>query len=228
MSPDAYFFSHVELRPERSDAHLLRRLLAGGGYGLHQSLWRLFASEPDAQRDFLYHRIDGDRLAFYVVSAREPVSDDGCWRVRSKPYAPQLAVGDRLDFTLRANPVVARGREAGGKGRAVRHDVVMDARRTLPEASEAERVEQAGSRWLSGRDGRRAAEHGYAVESVYADRYMQHRLHKPGAGHAITFSTLDYAGTLRVTDPGLFGAALFKGIGPAKGFGCGLLLVRRV
>lgn len=228
MKPDACYFSHVELRPERSDAQLMRRLLAGGGYGLHQSLWRLFAPDPSAKRDFLYHRIDGNRLAFYFVSARELIDDGGCWRVRSKPYAPQIVVGDRFTFTLRANPVIARGREAGGKGRALRHDVVLDARRTLPDASEAERVELAGTAWLSGRDGHRAATHGYAVESVHADRYTQHRLHKPGADHAITFSTLDYAGTLRVTDADLFGEALTKGIGPAKGFGCGLLLVRRL
>ncbi|MEA2080768.1 MAG: type I-E CRISPR-associated protein Cas6/Cse3/CasE [Pseudomonadota bacterium] len=45
-------------------------------------------------------------------------------------------------------------------------------------------------------------------------------------GKEINFSTLDYSGLLTVTDPELFKAALFQGIGPAKAFGCGLLLVR--
>ncbi|PWV65550.1 type I-E CRISPR-associated protein Cas6/Cse3/CasE [Plasticicumulans acidivorans] len=223
------YFSQVEWQPQQGDAPALRRLLAGGGYGLHQAMWQLFErTEPPAHRDFLYHRLADGRLAFYVVSARAPRSDVAGWRVRSKPYLPQLRVGERLGFTLRANPTVARGREADGKGRAVRHDVVMDARRSLPEAGEAERVARAGSQWLNGRDGQRAAEHGFALDSVIADAYTQHRLHKPGAPRAITFSTLDYRGVLRVTDAERLQHALLHGIGPAKGFGCGLLLVRRL
>ncbi|MCI5220551.1 MAG: type I-E CRISPR-associated protein Cas6/Cse3/CasE, partial [Candidatus Electrothrix sp. LOE2] len=44
----------------------------------------------------------------------------------------------------------------------------------------------------------------------------------------IQFSLLDLSDRLTVTDPNVFTRALFRGIGPAKGFGCGLLLVRRV
>lgn len=40
------------------------------------------------------------------------------------------------------------------------------------------------------------------------------------------FSTVDFSGERTVTDPGLFGTALPTGIGHAKAFGCGLLLVR--
>jgi len=43
----------------------------------------------------------------------------------------------------------------------------------------------------------------------------------------ITFSTLDFSGILGVTDPGQFRNTLFNGIGPAKGFGCGLMMVKR-
>ena len=69
---------------------------------------------------------------------------------------------------------------------------------------------------------------GQSRDGCHADGYTQHRLHKPGTERAITFSTLDYVGRLRVTDPERFRAALFGGIGHARGFGCGLLLVRRV
>lgn len=228
MNQDDFLFSHIELRTERCDSLFMRRLLAGGGYGLHQAIWRLLPCDPEARRDFLYHRIDGAGVKFYVVSARELVDDTGLWRIRSKPYAPQIKAGESLNFTLRANPTVARGREPGGKGKSIRHDVVMDARRSFPEASEAERVAQAGMHWLHGREGQRAERHGYVIESAHADGYTQHRLHKPGTERAITFSTLDYVGRLRVTDPERFRAALFGGIGHARGFGCGLLLVRRV
>ncbi len=42
------------------------------------------------------------------------------------------------------------------------------------------------------------------------------------------FSSVDFEGEIEVTDTELFTKALFDGIGPAKGFGCGLMLVRRV
>jgi CRISPR system Cascade subunit CasE len=45
---------------------------------------------------------------------------------------------------------------------------------------------------------------------------------------AIRLSTLDFDGVLRVTDPDLFQKIILQGLGPAKGFGCGLMLVRRL
>ena len=44
----------------------------------------------------------------------------------------------------------------------------------------------------------------------------------------ICFSTLDFSGLLTVADPEKFLSTLYGGIGPAKGFGCGLLLIKRV
>jgi CRISPR system Cascade subunit CasE len=46
--------------------------------------------------------------------------------------------------------------------------------------------------------------------------------------HLIRFSAVDFSGELLVTDPKLFQQALFDGLGHAKAFGCGLLLVRRI
>jgi CRISPR system Cascade subunit CasE len=44
----------------------------------------------------------------------------------------------------------------------------------------------------------------------------------------ISFLSVDYSGILKVTDPEKFTAALTTGIGRAKAFGCGLLLIKRV
>ena len=44
----------------------------------------------------------------------------------------------------------------------------------------------------------------------------------------MNWSALDFSGELTVIDPAAFIVALSKGIGPAKAFGCGLLLVRRI
>jgi len=46
-------------------------------------------------------------------------------------------------------------------------------------------------------------------------------------GREIRFSTLDFTGLLTVTDPDVFLDKLEQGIGPAKAFGCGLMLLKR-
>ena len=43
----------------------------------------------------------------------------------------------------------------------------------------------------------------------------------------LRFSTVDLSGELTVLEPEIFANALYDGIGHAKAFGCGLLLVRR-
>ena len=42
------------------------------------------------------------------------------------------------------------------------------------------------------------------------------------------FSSVDFIGELEITDVEKFKNALFEGIGRAKGYGCGLLLIRRI
>jgi len=44
----------------------------------------------------------------------------------------------------------------------------------------------------------------------------------------MTHFTVRFDGLLRITDPDAFRATLIRGIGPAKAFGCGLMLVRRI
>lgn len=50
----------------------------------------------------------------------------------------------------------------------------------------------------------------------------------PGAGPRQSLHRVDFAGELSVLDAGKFARALVTGIGHAKAFGCGLLLVRRL
>lgn len=51
----------------------------------------------------------------------------------------------------------------------------------------------------------------------------------PQKGRTAGFSSVDFEGVIEVTEPRTFvDTCLFKGVGPAKGFGCGLMLVRRV
>lgn len=59
-----------------------------------------------------------------------------------------------------------------------------------------------------------------------AEAYQWHAL--PKKGKEAGFSSVDFEGEIEVTDAELFSKTLINGIGPAKGFGCGLMLVRRV
>jgi len=44
----------------------------------------------------------------------------------------------------------------------------------------------------------------------------------------INISTLDFISLLTVIDPELFLGTLYNGIGPAKGFGCGMMMIKRI
>jgi CRISPR system Cascade subunit CasE len=201
-------------------------------YALHQEVWRLFSDSPERERDFIY-RLDKDGLGpvIYSVSDRKPEEQSGAWQVAAKEYAPKLIAGTELAFLLRANPVVTR---KNAQSRRQRHDVVMDRKKALQEQgvtkqdmpSTAILAHEAGQDWLACR----AEQHGFTVrqQNILVERYRQERFVKKQDGCKIQFSLLDFSGRLTVTDPNLFTRALFHGIGPAKGFGCGLLLVRRV
>lgn len=213
----------------------------GGAYGEHQWLWRFFPSPAGTERDFLFRRRDVDGLPrFYVVSKRLPEPDSDAWQVQCREYRPQVPAGARLSFELRANPVVSRSGEGGSK----RHDVVMDAKKRLltardlpnweawaPDRTAADGqpdrppplyqlVHAACTGWLASR----AEQHGFALDesSVSVAAYQQHG----GKRGQLRFSTVDLAGELVVTDAERFLTTLASGVGRAKAFGCGLLLVR--
>jgi CRISPR system Cascade subunit CasE len=153
--------------------------------------------------------------------------------LETKPYNPKVRQGERLAFSLRVNPVVTRwiGNE---KMHHARHDVVMDAKWNLkannvpkelwPTTSELAQTE--GFKWLEARSER--AGFSVAKELVRVDGYRQHAFRKGSSHREVRLSTMDFSGILTVIDAGVFVRSLFEGIGPAKGFGCGLLLIRRM
>jgi len=61
--------------------------------------------------------------------------------------------------------------------------------------------------------------------TIIGEAYRQWRIGGKG-GNRISFSSIDCSGRLVVTDTDQFESALMSGIGPAKAFGCGLLLIR--
>lgn len=221
----SHHFSLVRLHAGLHQTDWLRDLARQGeAYRDHALIWRLFPGQG-AERDFVFRRLDEPPNSYYVVSARPPAishEDSGLFHVRSKPYRPAVQMGELLRFELRANPVISR---RSARGRSQRHDVLMQAKRSAPPGADlAEALEAAGRVWFM----ERAAHWGLAVHeaSLLQSGYTQHRLRRKGQD--IHFSSLDYQGVAQVTDAAKLAQALLQGVGHAKGFGCGLLLVKRL
>jgi CRISPR system Cascade subunit CasE len=225
------YFSRITFNPQVTASQLARTICVDT-YKEHQALWRLFDTNPDAKRDFLYRQTqDQGRVKYYVVSEREPVDSSGVWLVDGcQTYDPKLTKGQELFFSVRVNPVVTISSETGKKER---HDVVMREKKridykNLPKDSrplEQEIVQQTCIPWLVQR-----VEHlGFNVQAdtLLVDGYQQYESYAKGK-KPISYSTVDFQGVLTVTDPERLKQTLFQGIGKAKAFGCGLLLVRRV
>jgi CRISPR system Cascade subunit CasE len=211
--------------------------MQGNAYGNHQLLWQLFPGQ--SERTFLFRqeleresrteRHPRGMPLFYVLSTVEPQSVPGLLECESKPFQPRLHTGQHLAFKLRANPVVARRQE--GQQRSRRHDVLMDAKKAgraegLEDATAIqERMDAAARDWLGDKD--RAEQHGYRLLSEpQVSGYRQHAYRRKGG--EIRFSSVDFEGSLEVSDPERFQRTLAEGIGRSKAFGCGLWLVRRI
>lgn len=224
------YFSRIRLRTDADTGVLARQLCENNSYREHQMLWRLFGNDPDAKRDFLFRRDDHNGWPqFYLVSQRMPPAQDHIWQIEQQQYQPILRNGQRLAFSVRANPVVTR-KDASGKSK--RHDLVMDLKKQTgwQEASSNDRktlheiAQQAGEIWLS----KRLEPCGGKLDTLNAEGYINHRVIGKAQAKPIRYSSLDLAGTLTVTNPSTLTEMLYRGLGPAKAFGCGLLLVRRL
>jgi len=227
------FFSKIVLMNEKLHITTLSELARESGYRLHQRLWRMFAEPSVKERDFNYRQeTENGWPCFFVVSQREPLRSEGLWQILTKPYMPRIRSGESLAFVLRANPV--KTSKNGENGKPARHDVIMAAKTRLREQgipksewpSSTEIVQTESFRWLEAR----TARCGFSIteHTVRADAYQQHSYSHPRRKAPICFSTVDYTGLLTVIDPGQFVNTLYQGIGHCKGFGCGMIMVRRV
>ncbi|MCZ0942323.1 MAG: type I-E CRISPR-associated protein Cas6/Cse3/CasE [Gammaproteobacteria bacterium] len=226
------YFSRARLKQDASIRALTPLLLGKTGRGGasqqpgHHLVWSLFADSASRQRDFLWREMAPG--TFLILSARPPQNLHGLFELAEpKPFAPALAAGDALGFSLRANPVVRRRSSPNSRG--IKHDVVMDAIRSRPSGERASHrlaaVQEQGLNWL----GRQGDRYGFALEpnQVQVCGYQQHRIARGRSDKPMSFSTLDFEGALNVRDPEAFLPAIANGFGSAKAYGCGLMLIRR-
>lgn len=191
-------------------------------YDLHRQLWRLFPGEERETRSsgeqdrqgFLF-RIEGQGIGrparLLVQSRREPIHADGLLLLGSREIQPTPSADQCLAFLLTANPVKS----------------ITDTERDAKPGKESERCrvplikEDDQRNWLS-----RKLAPAATLESV--DILPHVPLYFRKGKRAGKLVTCTFEGVLRVGEPERLAHLLENGIGPAKAFGCGLLLVRRL
>ncbi len=224
------FISRISIVSGKPFFDFIRREKVFSAYDMHQLLWRLFPDNPHKSRDFLFKTLsEGRENSFMLVSKREPQDIHGIFSIESKVYAPQIVVGEKLFFQLRANPVVAKRVE--GRKNSVHHDVWMNAKKEgvskgLTGKALALYIEKESKNWLI----KRGEQHGFSLNltDFIIDGYRQEEfLKRRGKRGIISFSSIDFEGMIEITDPQKFTNLLFQGIGKSKSFGCGMMMVRR-
>lgn len=244
MPNEKYFLYKITPKPDLS----FRQILKIGDldpYGQHQTIWKLFdlpRQEKKEKADFLF-RFETDKKnklpLFYVLSCKQPPRDiEDTWDIEFKEYNPDIREGDRLAFNVRVNPVITKkpSEPDSNPKKRKRHDIVMEAKNRLKnEGIPKERwphineiIHSTGIEWLKVR----AEKNGFIFsdgedgEEIRVEGYQTKQFFRKGK--KTTYSSLDFTGTLSVISPNLFKKILFDGLGPAKAFGCGLMLVRRM
>ena len=222
------YFSRVEMK---FDPVRYRQIISleDNLYSSHQLLWKLFPEDREAKRDFLFRQeLKGHIPYYYILSERKPENLRNLFDIETKNYDPVIRKDGSFIFKLRMNPVITR--KSPGKKNSVKHDIRMNYKkegisRGLKGDLLKGFIDNQVKEWLTGKSG------GYGftpeAESLVISRYTLHKFRKSREGRAVQFSSLDFEGILTVTEPGLFRDVLFSGLGRARAFGCGLLMIRR-
>lgn len=226
------WFSRLTLQANNREELKQLNSLRESPYAQHQALWRLFDATPGSRQPFVFRKMDSEIvsvLRLLVVSKEAPNNQNG-WQVESKPYHPQMQVGDRFNFSVRLNPTrsepskdtMPNGRRTRGK----RQDFVISRLHQLQPPKEqraAERqriVHEELPQWLA----KKAEKNGFFIEDCAVERYAVQRTRKNE--HEVTLGMADFSGILRVTDKNLLRHALLNGLGHGRSFGMGLLLLK--
>lgn len=222
------YLSRVILNPDHPEVSRV----VGNPYRLHQLLWRAFPHREEGGAGRVLFRLESQRSipapVVLVQSDRMPdweaLPGELLLGAEHRAFGPRFVVGQRLRFRLRANPT----RRVSAK--------------KADDKLAGKRVQLFGEEQLVDWLRRQGGRHGFDVLACRVSSVEIQRSWKPkdkaadapkgkaeeANGREIRHQAVTFDGLLQVTDPAAFLAALASGIGPAKGFGCGLLSVARV
>jgi CRISPR system Cascade subunit CasE len=180
-------------------------------YDWHGAVWKAFPGRDGQPRDFLT-RLDRRREGFrlLIVSPTEPVRPDWCppesWQ--TKPIPESYFARSHYAFQLCANPTRKVASRPDGT-------VTKNGRR-VPLGKREELVE-----WIK----RKGDQGGFTVEEATLRTFSRGREYFERKGMPGLHSAVEFQGVLTVTDAAQFHETFTRGIGSAKAFGFGLLVV---
>lgn len=195
---------------------LVKRPACRNPYEIHRALWKLFPEDADANRDFLFHveRSDWNSAEILMQSFRKPERSSNTVKIlKCKEYNLFLSAGLRLRFLLIANPIKmindeSKRRNADGEIKKCRVPLIREDEQRA---------------WIERKLGIAAS-----IETLVIDPISSIRFRKAQEDRAGKIQPVSFQGILKVADVEAMTALLKTGIGPAKAFGCGLMLVRRI
>ena len=207
-------------------------------YIWHQRAWDAFPGRDKDKRNFLTRlEAKNEHFQCVILAHSEPKKPDWCptdgWQVKEVPDA--FFNHEHFDFSLLANPtrkLVTRDPTTGrriGEGKRI----AITNREDEPDQKHPGKNRLGLLTWLK----RRGDDNGFTFDSdEVATNSPPFRKFLKGK-HTVTLHAVDFRGRLRVTDPAKFRAIfhgrpdpaesgrLVLGLGSAKGFGFGLLMV---
>ncbi len=173
------------------------------GYKWHRAIWDAFPGRPEARREFLFRADRRERDFRVLLLSPESPCAAGVFAWQTKEIGDAFLAHAAYRFGLKANPTMRRKSDG-------RRLAIFDEARLRD--------------WLS----RKAAASGFAVEpdrlSVGAPITEIFVKDKQSGKHV----AVDFEGVLQVKDRDVFIRAFQTGIGSAKGFGYGLLMLQPI
>lgn len=189
----------------RVDSQTAAQRHLNDSYAWHKALWDAFPNTSN--RNFLY-RVEPRDAGFlvYLLSENEPVHPEwGAWE--SKPVGDAFLDHSSYRFQLGANPTIKRKRDGRKNG-------------TRTAIYDPQQLKE----WLF----RKAEQGGFAVEesTLQISPPLNQPFYKKGTRG--NHKRVEFQGVLGVTNPETFKATFKKGIGSAKAFGFGLLVLQPI
>lgn len=192
-------------------------------YDWHQRLWECFTNTPTQERDFLT-RIDllEGVVRAWMLTEREPICPAWCpvENFKFRKVAPTFLSHSHYAFDLRVNPTKSLvQRDADGSPKRKANGKRASGKRVPLVAKDELRA------WID----RKAADSGFRISDEkpleIGPNVNQWFRKKSNSG---VHGGVQFRGILEVTDSAKFAEAWKTGIGSAKAFGFGLLLLSPV
>lgn len=192
-----------------------QRLIAVDGYGWHRVAWQAFPGLDGQLRPFLF-RLDSSPDGFtllllsrYHRPERPQWCPESCWDV--KTIAPGFLRYPVYRFDTRANPTLC----------VVKLDASGQPKKNGRRKPITKLAEQTA--WLE----RKAAESGFRLIDIPEVGICQDQVFRKHSDRGV-HTGVRFRGVLEVTDAARFEDAFYKGIGTAKAFGFGMLLLQPI